>query len=399
VANQSRTTDLESYQTIDNQPDFDALTDHLRTLDRIGFDVEFVAEDGYTAKLCLLQIATEDGVWIVDPLTDIDTLSFWHIVSDDKVQKIVHAGLEDLAIGFHTTNETPKSVFDVQIAAGLVGYDYPMSLQRLAKALTGARLHKSQTLTDWRKRPLSDAQMRYAAEDVAYLLPMHDRIHRELHERGRIEWAEEDFGRFGDAKTYKTEKKELFRKVKGAGSLTSKELAILRELAAERDKIAERLNRPARAVLKDHLMLAVAKQGIVQRDDLKALRGLSLNGESSSRIIAAVQRGLATPADQRPKRHEPEDDSVYETTLRKLVSAVVTNFCHTEGIALQMMASNKDIRALVLSHTRNHNRLPPGQLQKGWRKRKIGEMLDDVLRGQRSVRVRDDENGPRLVIE
>ncbi len=396
---QRRQPDIPSGRLVDSADEFADVCQSLQHVDRFGFDAEFVAEDAYSAEACLIQVATEQDIWLIDPLAGFDVKPFWELVGDKRIEKIVHAGMEDLSISFNETGNVPLNIFDVQIAAGFVGYDYPMSLLRLSRSIVGARLHKSQTLTDWRRRPLTGEQIRYAVHDVAHLIAMRDRIAARLADRKRTNWAAEEFARFSDRGTYRAERRELFWKVKGVGSLDRQGLAVMRELAAERNDLAAKLDRPPRVVLRDHLMVAIARHGMTDPEKLKTLRGIGLRAGALDRIASAVRRGLATAPDDCPEAPKVDDDTIQESTLRKLVSAVLTDYCHAEDIAVQLLATNKDIRALILTHTRGETHLGPGGLQRGWRKKEIGDLVEDVLTGQRSVRVTKDSTGPRLSIE
>ncbi len=391
--------DCPEAHLIDTADGFAEVCGRLSEVDRFGFDVEFVAEEGYGAEACLLQVATEERVWLIDPLAGFGIEGFWLLVSDERITKVVHAGLEDLAMCFHQTGEVPRNVFDAQIAAGLVDLSYPLSLQRLLQAVLGVRLRKTQTLTNWRKRPLTPEQIQYAVRDVAYLLATHQKLKDRLDRRDRTDWAEEEFARFSQAETYHREEQELWRRVRGAGSLDRRGLAIVRELAIERDALAREFDRPARAVLKDHLMIAISRHGLSRSADLRSLRGLSLRNDALARISRAVERARRSPPEEWPKQIRTDADSLWETALRKLISAVLTDFCDAEGIAPQLLWTNKDVRALVLARTRNRDRAEPGTLQRGWRHRAVGRLLDDVLEGRRAVRVVGDQRAGRLVIE
>lgn len=392
-------TDMNEGRLVDTEEAFGEVCRELAEQDRIGFDAEFVAEEGYGVQVCLIQVASPESVYLIDPLAGFDIRPFWELVADGGIEKVVHAGLEDLAICFHETGRVPQNVFDVQIAAGLVGQDYPMSLQRLARATVGARLHKTQTLTNWRKRPLSPEQIRYAVKDVAYLLPIHAKLLSRLEARSRTEWAHEEFARFTRPETYRQEDRALYRRIRGAGSLDRRGLSILRELAAERDALARSYDRPPRAVIKDHLMIAIARHGLTEVKDLRSLRGLGLRAEGFQRTAAAVRRGLESPRDTWPEAFAVEDDTLQEATMRKLISAVLTDYCHAEGIAVQLFWTNRDVRALVLSHTRDDSSLDPGQLQSGWRARAVGGLVGDILAGRRSIRVVSGDGAGTLLIE
>lgn len=371
----------------------------LQGLPRFGFDAEFVAEEGYAVQTCLLQVVTEAGVQLIDPLAGLDLTPFWELVCDEQIETIVHAGLEDLAMCYHQFGCVPRNIFDVQIAAGLVGPEYPLSLQRLARSLLGVKIHKSQTLSNWHQRPLSHEQFQYAVEDVAHLLHLHAKLCEKLTHRNRLSWAKEEFEKFSDPKTYRQADKELFRKVRGIGSLSRRALAIAREVTVERERLAKELDRPPRVLLKDHLLVAIAKHGLDDRRELKSLRGMTLRSHALERIIGAVRRGAQTPVDQCPEPVAKEDDTAAESMLRKLVATVIADYSRRCDIAVQMLGTSKDIRSLVLTHTRGSTDVKPGLMQRGWRREAIGDLIDDVLAGRCSLRIVDDGNGPALSVD
>lgn len=384
---------------VTKRDEFQEFHARVSKFDRFAFDAEFVAEDGYLPEVCLIQVAVEGQIWLIDPLAGFDVRPFWELVVDARIEKIVHAGLEDLALAHQHTDRVPQNVFDTQIAAGLIGPDYPLSLHRLARATVGVRLHKSQTLTNWRKRPLTQKQIQYAIEDVAYMLEMHASIRDQLAERGRLDWAREEVARFSDIRTYQRSEPDMLWRIKGVGSLDRAGLAIARELVVERERLARRLNRPPRAMLKDHLLVAIAKQRMTQIDELRSLRGMQMRRDVLEAIGRAVQRGIDAPPAQWPRQAAPDDDTPGEVTLCKLVTAVLFDFCRRQDIAYQLMATNRQIKAAVHSHTRGNAADEPSKLQRGWRREALGSLIEDLLEGRCSVRVAPSKDGGGLIVE
>ncbi len=378
---------------------FESICAKLSGASRFAFDAEFISEDAYHCQVCLIQIATEDEVWLVDPLAGFDVAPFWRLIAEPNVEKVVHAGLEDLALGCQFMERRPENVFDLQIAAGLVTTEYPLSLQRLARQMVGVRLRKSQTLTDWRRRPLTSQQIRYAVEDVGYMLPIHNALRRRLRSRRRTQWAREEFDRLCEEAAAERKAENIAVRVRGIGSLNGRAAAIARELALERDQLAQQHNRPPRTILKDHLLVTIAKHGWTKPAEFKSLRGLTLRGGAMRRMIEAVQRGQKAPADMKARPLTPEEDRPDEAALCKLVNAVLYDYCRANQLAFKLVATNKDIRALVLAHTRGSDSVAPQALQRGWRKRAVGRLIDDVLAGQRSIKVARDGEGFSLQIE
>lgn len=384
-------------ETITTDADLRSVCDRLAKEGCFAFDTEFIMEDGFETTVCLIQAATESEVVLIDPLAGLDTQRFWNLVADPSVEVVLHAGMEDLALCQQLTGRTPANIFDIQIAAGLVAGDYPLSLSRLVHKTLGHRLHKSQTLTDWRRRPLTEAQRAYAADDVAHIPAVHRWLVERLSALGRLEWATEEFARFESRQTYEPPPEARLIRLKGIGSLNGEGLAVASELIEVRKSLARKFDRPARAVLRDHLLLEIARHRWTDAAQIKALRGLNLRAKAIEELAAAVKRGLAIPPDQRPKQPAPVEDTAKELTLISLLTAVLRDFCLSEQIAFPLMATKQSIRDLVRSYTRSQPSRSP--LSSGWRSRAVGGMLADLLHGRASVCVTGPPSQPRLQVQ
>lgn len=384
------------YEIVTDQTRLEAVCQRLAEAGSFAFDTEFVAEETYERHVCLLQVATENDCALIDPLDGLDVSAFWELVVDDSCRKIVHSGAEDIAICWTQCNKPPANVFDTQIAAGFVGLEYPLSLARLVRRAAHATLHKSQTLTDWRKRPLSQAQLEYAVQDVIHLPRVHQFLARKLAALGREQWAVEECDKLCAAPASNDGAQKL-RRIRGAGSLGRRELAIADGLLKERDRLAAEYNRPARAVLKDHILVEIAKRGWTDIERLRSLRGINLSNVALRRMAEAVENARKLPKDQWPKPNVAEDDTPEQIVLADLLSAVLRDFCNKSGVALSMLTNKQELRAFVRSHGDNDADPTACILRSGWRKDAVGELLDSVLSGRAAVRV--DAEKPRLQIE
>ncbi len=168
---------------------------HLASCRRFGLDTEFVGEDSYHPRLCLVQVATSEALFLIDPFATGPLDRFWEEVIDPANQVIVHAGREEVRLCRHWSGQVPANLFDLQIAAGLAGFPYPLGHGSLVNQVLGVQLRKGETLTEWRHRPLAPAQVRYAFDDVRYLLPLWQRLQARLSALGRLDWAQEEFDR------------------------------------------------------------------------------------------------------------------------------------------------------------------------------------------------------------
>ncbi len=354
-------------------------------------------EDRFEAEVCLIQIATQDRVAIIDPFLSLDLAPIWGLLHDDQVETVVHAGQEDLSFCVQHTGKPPRCVYDVQLAAGLAGYDYPLSLQKLVQRALHIRLHKSKTLTDWRKRPLSDAQISYGAEDVCYLLAVHRTLNELLSRRSRLDWASEEFRAFEDITLYRRAEEEKFSRVKGTGALKGQALAVAHALLAWREALAERLNRPVRAVLKDHLLVEIAKLGMRSFQEIRDLRGINLSDRDLRALCRVVDEALRLPSEQWPKPAPRETETPKEAALVALTTAVIRAYCLKHDIAYSLAAAKKSIQELVRHATRGRpSDRAAVELLNGWRGTTLGVVLEDVLAGRRSVHIETVNGDARI---
>lgn len=362
-----------------------------------AFDTEFVMEDRYEAEVCLVQLATQKLVFLVDPFLRLDLSPVWEMVSDDNIETVVHAGQEDLAIAFRETGQVPRRVFDVQVAAGFVGLDYPISLQKLVQSVAHVRLHKSKTLTDWRKRPLSAAQLRYAADDVGFLLGIRKKLHDRMVKRGRLSWAQEEFLHFEDRTLYVRDDEEKLRRVKGMSILKGQQLAVARHLLAWRDELAKQMNRPARIVMKDHLLVEIAKHGVSNYSELRDLRGLNMGDKSIHALAAEVKHALSLPVLDAAPSKLGEFEEPRESVLIALATAIVRGYCLDEDLAYGLAATKKSLRDLIRLRMNNPNISEAEvELLRGWRAETVGALLDDVLAGRRMIRIESVQGEPHV---
>ncbi len=357
-------------------------------LGTIAFDTEFVMEDRYEPEVCLIQLATADSVALIDPFLELDLAPVWSLVCDDNVETIVHAGQEDLALCVQHTGKIPRNIFDVQIAAGFVGMEYPISLQKLIQALLHIRLHKAKTLTDWRKRPLTASQLRYAAEDVCHLHAVRQKLGERLGRLGRTDWAVEEFLHFEQPQTYGRIEGNATPRVKGISALRGKPMVVAQELLKWRDELARKLDRPARSILKDHLLVEIARLQITQFAEIRDLRGINVSDKHIHALGKVVEHAMTLPTETPTAAAPPDFESPQETILIALATAVIRSYCLEHDLAYGLVATKKSIRDLIRIRTAaNARQTGDIELLNGWRAKTVGALLDELLAGKRTVRV------------
>lgn len=362
----------------------DACLDHLASVSVLAFDTEFVGEDAYRPELCLVQVATAENLYVIDPFGCGPLDRFWALLTDPGRTTVVHAGREDIRICFFAAGKPPGHVVDVQVAAGLAGLTYPIGYAGLVQELLGQRMSKGETLTDWRRRPLSASQVRYAYDDVRYLLPAWKKLHDRLKRHGRLKWAEEEFATFTRKAIADEASAERWRKVKGAGGLDRRALAVVREVFAWRDAFAKRVNRPPRTLLRDDLVVEIARRSPKAAEDLQSLRGLP-RGEPEA-ILEAVRRARALAPEELPELEPRDHDPAHVVLLAQLLGVVLADLCSRNKLAPNLVASQSDLKAVVRAKAagREPSDVP---LTRGWRAAAILPELLAVLDGRDAIRV------------
>jgi len=356
-----------------------------------GLDTEFVGEDTFHPRLCLVQVATAESLYLIDPLSVGPLDAFWKLVVDPANLVIVHAGREEVRLCHLWSGQTPGNLFDLQIAAGLVGMTYPLGHGNLVHQVLGIQLAKGETLTEWRTRPLTKAQIRYAFDDVRFLLPVWQRLTARLEALGRREWAREEFARLTTNATPEepgiVSASDRWRKLRGLGALDRRRLAVVRELYAWREELAARNNRPARTIVRDDLLVEIARRSPTRERDLHVVRGLPKRDLAA--IVQVVQRARALTLEECPAASERDQDPPQVALLGNIAAAVLADFCARSRVAPSLVASAQDVKQLV--RARYQGTPPPAEslLCRGWRAAHVLPGLLAVLEGRRSLRIDD----------
>jgi ribonuclease D len=374
-------------QIITQPEDLSACCAHLAASGRFGFDTEFVGEDTYHPHLCLVQVATDDRLYLIDPLTVGPLDSFWQLVIDPNLLVVVHAGREEVRLCQHWTGKPPANLFDLQIAAALIGLNYPMGHAALVNQLLGIHLAKGETLTEWRERPLTRRQIRYAFDDVRYLLPLWNKMSERLEKLGRSDWAREEFSRLAQVAAPVETESEKWRKLRGLGTLDRRRLALARELFHWRETTAARTNRPARTIIRDDLIIEIARRNPRQKEDLNVMRGLPRRDHAA--ILEVVERASNLPMEECPMMSGREQDPPQVAFVAALLGAVLGDRCLRGQLMPNFVATSNDVKLLARAAAQGQPPPAESQLSQGWRARHILPELLAVLEGRRTVRIVD----------
>jgi ribonuclease D len=368
-------------QLITQQAQLLELLNHLRAVGSFAYDSEFIGELTYVPKLCLVQTATPDRVALIDPLAELNLTPFWELIADQSVEKIVHAGQQDVEPVFRLLNRPPANLFDTQISAGFIGLGHPLSLSKLVYAMVGAKLTKGLTFTHWDRRPLSALQLRYAADDVRYLPAIRHKLREALEKRGHVRWAAEESASLADPSLYVFDPESQFLRIRGAGNLSPQNLAVLRELTIFRNDAAQLEDVPPRAFLKDEILVDMARSPIRSLESLARVRGLPRPVESAhgQKIVDATARALAMKPQQWPSLRA-EESSPREKFAADSLWAAVQGLCAGRDIDPTLVTGRQEIGELYRLTLAGQD-ASPLSLLKGWRREAIGEVLLSFLAG------------------
>jgi len=368
----------------------EAVVADLQSCDFITLDTEFMRETTYWPQLCLLQIATADDLWLIDPLAEIDLAPLWAtLTGDDAPLVVLHAAEQDLELIHLACGRLPPRLFDTQIAATLLGQGEQIGYANLVEQLLGQRLEKSQSRTDWCRRPLSARQLDYAADDVRYLYRLYPKMRAMLTERDRLDWLDADFQALSDPGRFQADPDRLWLRVRGQQRVRGNGLAILQTLAAWRETEARAQNRPRRWVLPDDLMVDLARHPPGNTNEMTERRGWpkGLNHANQQAVLDRIQAARELPKSAWPERPEFKRPSPTEDATLTVLQTAARLIAQQQDIAPSLLATSDDL----LRFLRDPD--APQALNQGWRRHLAGTPLRAVLRGEMLMGIVDGQPG------
>lgn len=370
---------------IDNTSGLEQFCENASRFPALGIDTEFIREKTYYPQLCLVQISIPDSVAIIDPLCIDDLSALKTLLLNPAITKIFHAGRQDQEIFFYLWGELPAPVFDTQLAASMLGIGDQVGYGKLISSEFGQDLDKTQSRTDWAKRPLSEKQLHYAADDVRYLIPLYERQLASLTEQQRMDWISSDFEALSDPTVYTPNLETLWQKVKGLQKLRGAEFAILKELCAWREIEAREKDRPRRHVLSDDALLDLARTKPKSEADMSRLRSLTPGQAQKfgAILLEKVQTGLNTDKANWPKLDKRKPLSIEEDAIIDILSAMLKLLAEDYAIHPTRVASRQDLQQLL-------HRESDAELMHGWKHKHFGQAMLHLLNGERQIQIREN---------
>jgi ribonuclease D len=344
----------------------------------VTVDTEFLRESTYYPKLCIAQLASTDEVAVVDALAgDIDLAPFFALMADERIVKVFHAARQDIEICWHEANVIPAPLIDTQVAAMVLGYGDSISYDQLVQRVTGNSLDKSNRFTDWSQRPLSSAQLSYAVSDVTHLRDVYAKLASDLDRQGRAEWMQEEMKVLTSPNTYRMDPEEAWQRLR-ARVRKPRELGILIEVAAWREREAQTRDIPRGRILKDDAIGDIAVQAPTTIERLGSLRSLPKGFERSKwgeAIIAAVNRGLARDHKTLPGIERPRPSQNGQATV-ELLKVLLRMTAERHNVAAKVIATMDDLDRIVADDDADVPALS------GWRRKLFGEQALALKHGR-----------------
>lgn len=368
---------------IANQENLVAFVERAMRSSVLAIDTEFLREKTYYAKLCLIQLATDDEAVIVDPFSVGDLGALKPVLENESVVKLFHAGSQDLEILLREVGVLPRPIFDTQVAAALLGHTQQIGYAALVGTECGVTLKKIDSFTDWSRRPLSESQLEYAADDVLYLPRMYARMRAQLERKGRLSWLDRDFKEMSDPAKYATDERSRYRRLKRVSQLSRRQLSAAREVAAWRELEAQRRDVPRKWVITDEQIVEACKREARSIDELFMVRGMSdkLSTRDARTVVSLMTSALDAPPDSWPdvdrcSKNEPNVDAQVD-----MMTAVVRLRAKESGVAFPTLASHDDLARVARGYRDDID------LLRGWRRSLVGEELLELLEGKLSLRL------------
>ncbi len=346
----------------------------------IAIDTEFMREKTYWPNVCLIQLASEDTAFCIDPLDEnIDLREFFEILQNKNIVKVFHAARQDIEIFVHLTGKVPTPIFDTQLAAMVCGLGDSISYKDLVISLLDKTIDKGMRYTDWSKRPLDDRQIEYALSDVTHLCDIYKILTAKLEENKRIHWIDEEMEFLSDVKTYDINPDDAYKRLK-TGGLNSRALSVLKELAAWREIKAKEHDRPRGFIMKDLLLHELATFNPTCIEDLLKVRGISENGKYNQEIYDAIKKGL-----ENPEKIKPVSRRRVSKSLMDMLKMVLHIKAEEFGVAAKLIATTDDLEKIAIGD-KNVDAL------KGWRLEVFGQSAKDLKKGKIAVYFNPKEN-------
>ena len=353
----------------------------------VTVDTEFMRERTYWPKLCLAQVAGPHDAAAIDALAEgIDLSPLDELMANPKVLKVFHAARQDLEIFYLRMNRVPAPLFDTQVAAMVCGHGEAASYESLATKLAKARIDKSSRFTDWSRRPLSERQITYALSDVTHLRVVYEKLERQLEKSGRLPWIAEEMAVLNDPGTYRADPEQAWRRLKPRGA-SPRLMAVLKEVAAWRERTAQRIDIPRQRLLRDEQLLEIASHAPKSIEELAVTRGLGrgfAEGWQGREIMEAIERARKLTDAELPQRDKAPEQLRAPGAVVDLLRTLLRLKAEQAGVAARLVANADELDRMAAGKRDLH-------VLTGWRREVFGEDALALIEGRLALALHGDQ--------
>lgn len=377
---------MNDIQFVDSVAELQVLCQQIKQESWLAIDTEFLREKTYYPKFCLLQIATLEWVACIDPIAlegEMDAL--FELINDPSIIKVLHSCRQDVEIFYQLTGKLPVPVYDTQIAAPLLGFQENPGYAMLVSGFLNINLSKTHTRTDWSQRPLSSEQIQYAADDVIYLAQIYQMMEQKLQELGRENWLKEDFEQLMNPELYDIPPENAWLKIRGKNKLTGKQLAIVQVLAEWRELAAKKSNKPKNWILRDEVILDMAKLQPTNMQAIAEIRGINdgFVRRSGQQLCQLIKKAQDMPGLKLKAKAKNGKKSQQQEAALDILSAVVRLRADENSLNPVILATRKDLEDLLIA-------AEDSLLLHGWRYSMVGHELQRILQGKISISINNN---------
>jgi ribonuclease D len=366
-----------------------ALCDRLRSEPFVTVDTEFMRERTYWPELCVVQLGGKSDIAVVDALApNLDLAPLGALLADTAVTKVFHAARQDVEIFLQMFGAVPIPLFDTQVAAMVAGFGDQVGYDSLVAGLAGGQIDKAHRFSDWSARPLSPAQLAYAAADVTHLRTVYERLKIRLQQEGRLSWVSEEMAALAEPATYRPDPETMWERLRPRTN-NRRMLGTLRAVAAWREREAQRINIPRQRLVRDESLLEIAATAPTDTEQLSRIRGVTrgfAEGATGQSMLAAIAEAAALPEDALPEGRTQRDGPRPSPALVALLKVLLAEKAESHDVAPRLLASSEEIDRLA---TEDHPDIPALH---GWRLGVFGEDALALKQGRIALGV----NGRRI---
>ena len=351
----------------------------------ISIDTEFIRDNTYFSKLCLIQVASKNHSFIIDPLKEeLNLDSFRKILKKNSIVKIFHSGRQDMEIFYHLFGELPKPIYDTQIAAMVCGFGDQVSYENLVNTLLNIRIDKSSRVSNWSFRPLTEKQIIYALSDVTHLVRIYEKLKNQISNGNRSLWIEDEMKSLAEIKNYKINPSEAWMKIK-IKSTKREYLNRVKFLAEWRENVSIKSNIPKNRIMRDDTLLDLASINPKSNEDFKRIRSFNIDRDAKkiNQISEILNKAQAVPEKLWPENKYIKKNKVKSFAILELLKVLIKHVCEEQKVAQKLIAKQDDLELMA------EGKFDSLKVLDGWRYKIFGKLALELIEGKVSLKIKD----------